>query len=192
VDDEQQQVIPDAVANRLARIEDHLADFHRRSAHRESIIDRLHAENQEFREGLRRVILEPVVTDLLRLYNSMAREAHRLATAEPSTGRLLNSYADEIEQAVERCGYQLVTASAGEAYQVGRHIPAGTLATNDPALDNTVADALTTGLVEMETGQVRRPARAHFYRYEQPVAGAPDFPASAVDPSTHPAPVGGE
>ena len=174
--DEQQHVpeTGDEITERLGRIEAQLADFHRRSAHRETIIDRLHAENQQFRDGLRRVVLEPVVTDLLRLYDSMAREAARLMPVDPQTARILASFADEVELAVERCGYHLQPAAVGEAYQSGRHAPAGTVATADPALDNTVAEPLSAGLVEIETGKVRRPSRARFHRYEPPAAPAGD------------------
>jgi hypothetical protein len=165
----------DEVAERLGRVEAQLADFHRRSAHRETVIDRLHAENQQFRDGLRRVVLEPVVTDLVRLYDSMVREADRVAAADPQTGRILASYADEVELAVERCGYQLFPAVPGEAYQSGRHAPVGTVTTADQALDDTVADSVSAGLVEIETGTVRRPARARFHRYAAN-AGQPIHP----------------
>lgn len=161
---------PDPVLTRLERVEAQLADFHRRSAHRESVIDRLHAENQEFRDGLRRVILEPVVTDLLRIHDSMTREARHLSSAEPRTSRLLESYADDVALAVERCGYELFPAVAGEPFTSGRHAPADTVATTEPGLDQTVAEPLTAGLLEIETGRVRRPARARFYRYETPPA----------------------
>jgi molecular chaperone GrpE (heat shock protein) len=181
---------PDPVVARLERLEEQLAEFHRRSAHRESIIDRLHAENQEFRDGLRRVILEPVVTDLIRLHDSMAREAQRLAAEEPLAARMLESYADGIELAIERCGYEMFPAVIGEAYQSGRHGPAGTVPTRDPALDNTVAEPLSAGLLEIESGKVRRPARARLYRYEPPADDAIDLPLADVDQPIHPDPVG--
>jgi molecular chaperone GrpE (heat shock protein) len=164
--DEDIQQPPDPVVDRLERVEAQLAEFHRRSAHRESVIDRLHAENQEFRDGLRRVVLEPAVTDLVRLYDSMLREAQRLAGAEPVAAKLLESYADEVGLAVERCGYELFLAVVGEPFTSGRHTPAGTVPTADPAADNAVAEALSAGLLETETGKVRRPARARFFRYE--------------------------
>ncbi|MDR7279110.1 molecular chaperone GrpE [Catenuloplanes atrovinosus] len=154
------------VATRLGRVEEQLADFHRRSAHREGVIDRLHEENQRFREGLRRVILEPIVTDLLRLYDSMTREAGRLAGTDAGVARMLEGYADETEMTIERCGYQLFRAVPGEPFQAGRHGPAGTVPTTDPVCDNTVAEALAAGVLETETGRVRRPARARFHRYD--------------------------
>ncbi|BEL04076.1 hypothetical protein Q0Z83_022670 [Actinoplanes sichuanensis] len=177
--DETIQQPPDPVLDRLERVEAQLADFHQRSAHRESVIDRLHAENQEFREGLRRVVLEPVVSDLLRLHDSMVREAVRLGGAEPVAAKLLDSYADEVGLAVERCGYELFFAIPGEPFTAGRHTPAGTVPTAEPDSDNTVAEALSAGLLEIETGKVRRPARARFHRFDA-VDPAPD--SSVSDP----------
>ena len=58
------------LASRLGRVEEQLADFHRRAAHRESVIDRLHEENQQLRAG-RTAILEPVIADLIRLYDQL-------------------------------------------------------------------------------------------------------------------------
>ncbi|GIF08386.1 molecular chaperone GrpE [Actinoplanes siamensis] len=177
----------------LERIEAQLAEFHRRSAHRESIIDRLHAENQEFRDGLRRVILEPVVSDLLRLHDSMAREAGRLVADDPRASKLLAGFADDVTLAVERCGYELFPAVPGEAFTAGRHAPAGTVPTDDPSRDRTVAEPLAAGLLEIETQKVRRPARARLYRYEAPPAG--DDPVDLALDSTetvHPDPVGSE
>lgn len=175
--DETIQQPPDPVLERLDRVEAQLADFHQRSAHRESVIDRLHSENQEFRDGLRRVVLEPVVSDLLRLYDSMVREAVRLGGTEPVAAKLLDSYADEVGLAVERCGYELFFAVPGEPFTVGRHTPAGTVPTAEPDSDNTVAEALSAGLLEIETGKVRRPARARFHRYD-PIDVALDETAS--------------
>jgi molecular chaperone GrpE (heat shock protein) len=187
----------DPLLARLERVEAQLAEFHRRSAHRESIIDRLHEENQQFRDGLRRVILEPVVSDLLRLHDAMAREAQRLADDDPRAARLMGSFADDVALAVDRCGYELFPAIAGEPFTTGRHAPAGTVPTTDPSLDATVAEPLSAGLLEIETGKVRRAARARLHRYEAPPPPADD----AIDLAlvehdqphpVHPDPVGSE
>ena len=47
------------LAGRLDQVEAHLAEFHRRAAHRESVIDRLHEENQRLHDGIGRIILDP-------------------------------------------------------------------------------------------------------------------------------------
>ena len=72
------------LATRLEKVEEHLAESHRRAAHRESVIDRLHEENQRLHGGIRRMILEPVVTDLIRLYDQLEREGR--PGGRPGTG----------------------------------------------------------------------------------------------------------
>src|SRR5262245_53066507 len=71
--DTQQEIIA-----RLDLIEQQVTEYHRRSAHRESVIDHLHAENQELRDNARRSVFEPVAADLVRLYDSLGKEAGRL------------------------------------------------------------------------------------------------------------------
>src|SRR6266498_631259 len=87
---------PDLVARVLARvlervegIEALIAGFQQRSAHRETVIDRLHEENQQFRVGLSRAILEPAVADLIRLHGALTREAGRLERLEAADGGLV-------------------------------------------------------------------------------------------------------
>jgi molecular chaperone GrpE len=52
--------------------------------------------------------------------------------------------------------------------------------TDDMARDNTVADVVAVGFAERETGRVRRPVQARFYRYSPAPAEAaqlePDRP----------------
>ncbi|GAA4239854.1 hypothetical protein GCM10022254_62260 [Actinomadura meridiana] len=171
---------------RLAAIEAAVAEFNRRSAHRESVIDRLHEENQRLRDGVQRAILEPVVADLLRLYDSLLREAARLAAEEtdPAQSRLLASFADDTLLTLERCGLDEFTALPGEPFDAGRHAVTSVVPVDDEALDNTVAEVIATGFVERETGRVRRPLRAHFHRYQPP---APTNTPADSDPDDEPA-----
>jgi molecular chaperone GrpE len=127
------------IAGRIAELAEQQAEFHRRSVHRELVIDHLHEENQRLKAGTRRAILEPVVVDLFRIHESMLRECGRLAETQPRAGKVLASYADELEMVLERCGFATFAAEPGEAFQPGRHAPAGTEVTDDPARHNTVA-----------------------------------------------------
>ncbi|MFI0370780.1 nucleotide exchange factor GrpE [Actinomadura sp. 1N219] len=172
---------PDEQSERLAAIEAAVAEFNRRSAHREAVIDRLHEENQRLRDGVHRAILEPVIADLLRLYDSMLREAARLAAdaADPAQGRLLESFADDTLLTLERCGLDEFTADPGDPFDPGRHAAVSVVAVDDEALDNTVAEVVATGFVERETGRVRRPLRARFHRFAPPAPNAPDAEADA-------------
>jgi len=152
------------VAGRLGKLEEQVAEFNRRSAHRESIIDRLHEENQQLRSGTGRIILEPVVTDLIRLHDQLSREARRLTEADED-GRLLASFAVDVAQILDRCGIDLFSAQPGEPFERGRHRALAIVACDDESRHNTVAEAAADGFIERETGHVRRPAHVRVFQY---------------------------
>lgn len=176
------QATPDPlgeVAGRLGALEEQLAEFHRRSAHRESVIDRLHEENQRLREGIGRVILEPAVSDLIRLHDQLAAEARRL-DADGGDGRLLGSFADDVEQILDRCGIEVFSAQPGEPFEPGRHRPLKVVACDDESLHNTVAEVVAAGFYERDTGRVRRPVHARFHQYS---SGRDETSDGAADPA---------
>jgi molecular chaperone GrpE len=152
------------LTGRLAKVEEQLAEFHRRAAHREAVIDRLHEENTQLRTGLSRIILEPVVADLIRLYDQLSRESQRLEN-NAENGQLMRSFADDIALILDRCGIELFWAEPGDPFQPDRHRPLAVVACDDGARHNTVAEVLAAGFAERETGRVRRPVQARFHRY---------------------------
>ena len=152
------------LAGRFDKVEERLAEFHRRSAHRESVIDMLHEENQQLRLGIGRAILEPVVADLIRLYDQIDREARRLK-ADGQDERLLWSFADDITQILDRCGVEIYSAQPGDPFNRDRHRPLGVVTCMDESQHNTVAEVAAAGFAERETGRVRRPVQARFYQY---------------------------
>jgi molecular chaperone GrpE len=166
-----------ALSARLDAMDEQIGRFHRRAEHRELVIDRLHEENQVLRGGIRRSILEPVVIDLMRLYDALGREAERLVD-EP-VGRLFGSFADDVELALERCGLEIFAPKTGEAFEPSRHTPVGTVPTEDADLHNTVEKVLGAGFTDQETGRVRRPAKVQFWNHRpapDPESGAPAGP----------------
>lgn len=149
------------VGKRLGAIEDQLSEFHRRAAHREQVIDRLHEENRVLRQGTQRAVLEPVVADLIRLHDGLSREARRAGEEDG----LIGSFAAEVAEILDRCGIEAFTATVGETYQSNRHKPLGAVPTPDPDLHNTIAAGGATGFYDRQAGQVRRPAQARIYQY---------------------------
>lgn len=152
------------VTRRLGKVEEYLAGFHRLEAHRESIIDQLHEENQRLRDGVGRLILEPVVADLIRLHDQLEREVRRLG-ADEADGRLLRSFADEVLEILDRCGIESFLAEPGESFQHGRHRPVGVVVCDDESRHNTVAEVAAAGFYERDTGRVRRPLQAYVHQY---------------------------
>jgi molecular chaperone GrpE len=165
------------LAGRLNLIERHLADSHRRAAHRETVIDRLHEENQRLRDGFGRLILRPVTSDLIRLHDQLAREARRLDAAGQD-GRLLGSFADDVELILDRCGIEVFSAEPGDAFEGGRHRAVGVVPCADESQHNTVAEVVAPGFYERDTSQVKRPLQARFHQFS-PAAERPGQPDAA-------------
>jgi molecular chaperone GrpE (heat shock protein) len=160
------------LAERLVLIENHLAEFHRRAAHREAIIDRLHEENQRLRDGVGRLVLGPVTADLIRLYGQLDQEGRRLDAAGLD-GALVRSFADDVEQILDRCGVEVFSAEPGDPFEGGRHRVAGVVACEHESEHNTVAEVLAPGFYERDTGRVMRPVRARFSQFA-PAGAKPD------------------
>lgn len=157
-------VMPGEMTRRLGKIEEQLAEFNRRSAHREIVIDRLHEENQQFRSGIGRLLLEPVVADLIRLHDQLSREVRRLAE-HGLDARLSSSFAEDVLLILDRCGMEAFSAEPGDPFERGRHRPVAVVACDDEARNNTVAEVIAVGFIDRETGRVRRPVQARFHQH---------------------------
>jgi molecular chaperone GrpE (heat shock protein) len=125
-----------------------------RAAHRESVIDRLHDENQMLRRGEVQAMLDPVRTALYRLHDMVRRESARWAEPRPPeaahAGPLLSAIADEIAEALARTGAERFSVRPGELFDPARHRPVGTARVADPALDGTVVTAQSDGFSQGE------------------------------------------
>jgi molecular chaperone GrpE len=154
------------IAERLGRIEHQSAEYHVRAAHREAVIDRLHDENQKLRDEVRVSAFDPITADLIRLYDSLRRDAERLAVAgaDPELTKLMNSYAEDVELILDRCGLEPFTATEGEPFRISEHSVADTVETADRDRENTIAEVIAIGFRQRVTGHVKRPVRARFYR----------------------------
>ncbi|HET7012829.1 MAG TPA: molecular chaperone GrpE [Streptosporangiaceae bacterium] len=152
----------DELADRLEAVERQLAEFHLRAAHRETVIDRLHEDNQRLKQGEHRVVLEPVIADLVRLYEHLALQAQ----GTPEDG-MLGDFAVELTGILDRCGVETFHAVPGEPYQSERHKPLGIVPTSDRQLHNTVAQPVAAGFYDREIRRVRRPAQARFHQYSR-------------------------
>jgi molecular chaperone GrpE (heat shock protein) len=136
------------LARQLAALTETIRREHERAAHREQVIDRLHAENQQLRHGLLQEALTPVRAGLYRLYDTLVREATRWQGADPPSpelaGPLLSALADEVAEVLGRTGAELVTVEPGDAYDPAVHRPARTAVVGAGA-EGTVVEVLVEG-----------------------------------------------
>jgi molecular chaperone GrpE len=162
---------PDHIATALSMIAEQLTAFNHRAAHREAVIDRLHAENARLRDGIREAILAPVIADLVRLYDSLDREARHLA-GDPAAA-LLASFADDVALTLDRCDVEVLGPRPGEPFDPAVHQAVSILDCADPARHDTVAEIAAVGLRHRGTGRLRRPAGVRVNRLPADGSGDP-------------------
>ncbi|RCG28223.1 nucleotide exchange factor GrpE [Sphaerisporangium album] len=138
------------LARQLAALTETMRREHERAAHREQVIDRLHAENQQLRHGIVQEVLAPVRTALYRLHDTVTRVAARWASDDPPSaelaGPLLAAMADEVAEVLGRTGAERVSVRPGDPYDAALHRPTGTSPV-DAGADGTVVEVLADGFV---------------------------------------------
>jgi molecular chaperone GrpE (heat shock protein) len=138
---------PEPVLSVLSQLAEKVDREHERAAFRESIIDRLHAENQELRRDQLDTALEPVRTLLYRLHATLLRETRRWASgAAPGIEHvppLLSALADDVAETLERTGVEPFAVEVGDRFDPSRHRPREAVEVTDPNLVDAVVEVLT-------------------------------------------------
>jgi molecular chaperone GrpE (heat shock protein) len=139
-----------------------------RAAFRESVIDRLHAENQTLRRGELDAMFQPVRDGVVALHDLARRAAGQYRrTDQPTADRgaaLLDAVAEEAADVLSRLGVSRIDPVAGEVFDPVRHRGVGTAAAEHPWQDSTVADVSATGFALAE--KVIRRAEVVVARYD--------------------------
>ncbi|MEV6984609.1 nucleotide exchange factor GrpE [Sphaerisporangium sp. NPDC051017] len=138
------------LTRQVAALTETMRREHERAAHREQVIDRLHAENQQLRHGIVQEVLTPVRTALYRLHDTVTRVAARWRSDDPPSpelaGPLLAAMADEVAEVLGRTGAERVSVRPGDPYDAALHRPSGTSPV-DAGADGTVVEVLADGFV---------------------------------------------
>jgi molecular chaperone GrpE (heat shock protein) len=125
-----------------------------RAAFRESIIDRLHEENQELRRNQIATALEPVRNRLYRLHETLRREARRWASGDTPgvehVAPLLDALADDVVDTLGHTGVEPLEVEVGERLDSSRHRPREVVAGDGTATADTVVAVLTMGFTSGE------------------------------------------
>jgi molecular chaperone GrpE len=119
----------------------------RAEATREKVVDRLHAELQEYKQGLLLGILRPVFVDLIQLHDDMGKMIAAQPEPEGETARLLQlirGFQQGVEDILYRQGVEPF-AEVGDAFDPRRQRALSTVPTDDPALNKQVAARLRPG-----------------------------------------------
>jgi hypothetical protein len=78
---------------------------------------------------------------------------------------LLRRFAEDVDLILDRCGFEQVTAVAGDPLIVGEHTVSSITDTINQGLEGTVAQVIATGMRDRATGKVWRLLKAQVYRF---------------------------
>ncbi|SIO67232.1 molecular chaperone GrpE [Singulisphaera sp. GP187] len=117
----------------------------RAEATREKVVDRLHAELQEYKQGLLLNVLRPIFVDLIQLHDDIGKIAEAQGEGngegEGEVGRflgLMRGFQQGIEDILYRQGVEPYTQE-GEAFDPRRQRAVATVVTEDAGLNKQIA-----------------------------------------------------
>src|SRR5262249_17189248 len=112
----------------------------RAEATREKVVDRLHAELQEYKQDLLLNVLRPVFVDLIQLHDDIGKIADAQPEAEGEVRRLHSrpGFKRGTEATLSRQGVEPFVQEA-EIFDPRRQRAVATVATDDPAQNKTIA-----------------------------------------------------
>jgi molecular chaperone GrpE (heat shock protein) len=151
----------DALRGQIATLESRVDELvgaaareHERAAFRESVIDRLHAENQLLRRGELDAMFQPVRDGVVALHDLARRAAAQYRRVEAATAEqgaaLLDTLAEEASDVLARLGVSRIEPVCGELFDPARHRGVGTAPAQHPWQDNTIVDVNATGFALAE------------------------------------------
>ena len=128
----------DSLGKRLDALQALFEREARAESTRERVVDRLHAELQEYKQDLLLKVLRPVFVDLIQLHDDIGKMA--AAGADDA----MPSIQQGIEDILYRQGVEPFAVEAA-AFDPRLQRAVSTVATDDPALNKTVATRLRKG-----------------------------------------------
>ena len=139
--------------------------YHDRAQQREGVIDYLRSELDLLRRGERRGLLRPLLTQMCRLHADLARQAASLPPDfdAAKTARLLQSYAETLEEALQDNGVVTYVPDEGDRFNPRRHRQVKRQPSTDPALAGCVATVRQPGYLDIEADSPLAPAEVTVY-----------------------------
>ena len=137
---------------------------------KDEIIDKLHAENTKYRNGLIEKINESMALDIIQTIDDIHKTHATFSEKEPTEEnylkllRALNSTIIDLEDILYRQNIESYSCD-GDDVNVKRQKVIKTVKTNDPEKHNKIAERLASGF-EGET-KIIRPERISIYKYTE-------------------------
>ncbi|HEY0460095.1 MAG TPA: nucleotide exchange factor GrpE [Pyrinomonadaceae bacterium] len=139
----------DSLEKRLIELMGLVEESNRIANERERIIDRLHQENQQLKQGELEQAIMPVWRDLIRLFDDLKQTANRYVEREElqkqSIVKDFECYRDIVEDILYRYGVERYTAESGVPFNSKEHKALGVVETSESVNDKTLARVLRDG-----------------------------------------------
>jgi molecular chaperone GrpE len=166
------------ISENIERLAASSEQYHARAEQRERVIDHLHSEVDRLRRGERRGLLRPLLVEICRLRNDLLRQAEDLPGDFDAdrARRLLRSYADSVELALEDNGVAIFAPEKGDQFEPRLHRRVGGEPTGDPGLAGRVARVRRGGYLDTDMNTPIAPAEVVLFA--QVGAGSPEGPDS--------------
>ncbi len=138
------------LGRRLDALQIFLEREQRAEAARERVVDRLHAELQEYKQDLLLKVQRPIFIDLIQLHDDIGKliDAQPADQADSQRGSAARSVLESIQTGVEDILYRQGVepfVREGNEFDPRKQRAVSTVATDDPALGKTVAARLRKG-----------------------------------------------
>ena len=143
----------------------------RAEATRERVVDRLHAELQEYKQDLLLKVQRPIFVDLIQLHDDIGKmiEARPIGDDEPDRAAAVRGILESIQVAIEDILYRQGVepfAAEGTAFDPRRQRAVATVPTDDPDRNKTIAARLRKGFQSGE--KLIRPEIVSVYTFRPP------------------------
>lgn len=137
-----------AVTGRLDALQSAFDREIRAEATREKVVDRLHAELQEYKGDLLLQTLRPIFVDLIQLHDDIGKVIDAQGSAVEGESRRMLDFMRGIQQGIEDILYRQGVepfAVEGAAFDPRRQRAVATVAAEDPGLARTIAQRYRKG-----------------------------------------------
>jgi molecular chaperone GrpE (heat shock protein) len=159
----------------LASLSEQLKETNRISQERESVIDRLHRENQKLKQGELQQAVLPIFRDLIRLYDDLkstaSKYSDRAAADGESVVKDLSLYGETVVDILYRYGVEQIEARAGDDFDSKEHKAVAAAPTAEQGQDRKISRIIRDGF--RAEARIIRNVEVEVLRYATPkVEGA--------------------
>jgi molecular chaperone GrpE len=163
----------EAVDRRLDALHTRFDRELRAEATREKVVDRLHAELQEYKHDLLLNVLRPIFIDLVQLHDDIGKMAvaHGEGGGDPTRlAAILQGFQQGIEDILYRQGVEPFE-HPGAVFDPRRQRAVATVPTDDAACNKAIAARLRKGFHTIGAQKVIRPEIVSVFAYKSPAPG---------------------